>query len=133
MTSTKGPAPSDPRRRRFLKYPLGFGGANVLVTTTEEDHLRDLILQLLFTTPGERVNLPEFGAGVHTLVFEPSGAVAVTAQFLISSAVQRWLGDRLDVVSVDVQSDPGSEETVTLTIAYVTKSSQTPQSLVVQL
>lgn len=128
------PAQSDPRQQRFLKYPLDVGSTNVLVTTTADDHLRDLILQVLFTSPGERLNLPEFGAGVARLVFEPnSEPLRASAQFLIASGLQQWLGDRIDVSSVAVTSEPGYEETVTIAIEYVVKTTQQPQALTVQL
>ena len=63
---------TDPSNPRFLKYPYSVSGSGIPNTTLADDHLRDLILQVLFTSPGERVNLPEFGVGVQRLVFEPS-------------------------------------------------------------
>ncbi len=71
-------------------------------------HLRDLVAQVLFTAPGERVMRPNFGAGVSQLLFEPGGVeVAATAQLLIQSSLQQWLGDVIDVRRVDVVSDDG--------------------------
>ena len=67
--------------------------------------LRDLILQVLFTSPGERVNLPDFGVGVQRLLFQPSDeTLRSSAQFLISTNLQRWLGDRINVEQVRVTS-----------------------------
>src|SRR6516162_9858903 len=104
---------------RFLKYPYSVGGRGIPNTTGADDHLRDLILQVLFTSPGERVNLPEFGVGVQKLVFEPSGdTLRSSAQFLISTNLQRWLGDRINVEQVNVASDPGDESTVRIEITY---------------
>ncbi len=136
-TATTDPTSSDsmatdPRVPRFLDYPYAVSGG-VPALTTGEDHLRDLILQVLFTCPGERVNLPEFGVGVQRLVFEPAGdAMRAGAQFLISSNVQRWLGDRLDVEQVLVTGEPGYEETVTIEIVYVIKATRRRQRLQVQ-
>src|SRR5450631_3424385 len=99
---------TDPNSPRFLKYPYTVSGSGIPATTTADDHLRDLILQVLFTNPGERVNMPEFGVGVERLVFEPSNDVLLaTAQFLISTNLQRWLGDRINVQQVTVTSVPG--------------------------
>src|SRR6476646_3319980 len=64
----------DPREPLFLDYPFSFGSRGLPTTTTHDDHLRDLITQVLFTCPGERVNLPEFGACIQRLVFEPASA-----------------------------------------------------------
>src|SRR5437879_10561993 len=109
------PIQSDPRVLRYLDYPYSVSGNGTPNTTTADDHLRDLILQVLFTNPGERVNLPEFGVGVQRLVFAPnSDALRTSAQFLISTNLQHWLGDQINVDAVTVASEPGVEETVTI-------------------
>ena len=64
------PIATDSRVPRYLDYPYSVGGNGIPSTTTADDHLRDLILQVLFTNSGERVNLPEFGAGLQRLIFE---------------------------------------------------------------
>ncbi|HUZ03387.1 MAG TPA: GPW/gp25 family protein [Thermomicrobiaceae bacterium] len=131
MSGSTQPPAGQPR---FLDYPYGVSGVGVPNTTDPDDHLRDLILQVLFTNPGERINLPEFGVGVQRLVFAPSGnALRASAQFLISSNLQRWLGDRIDVQQVQVSSVPGLEETVTIDITYVVKTTQQQRSLQVQV
>jgi len=125
---------SDPLVQRFLDYPFSVGSTGVPKLTGADDHLRDLILQVLFTIPGERVNLPEFGVGVQQLVFAPnSDMLRASAQFLISNSLQRWLGDRLDVTQVSVTSQPGEEELVTIEITYTLKATQQKQSLQVQV
>src|SRR5689334_23657470 len=113
------PIPNGAGGPRFLKCPYSVSGIGVPNTTTADDHMRDLILQVLFTNPGERVNLPEFGVGVQQLVFAPNGdALRASVQFLISNNLQRWLGDRIDVNQVNVASEPGEEETLTIEIVY---------------
>jgi phage baseplate assembly protein W len=128
------PIQTDPRATRFLDYPYAVGSTGSPNTTGPDDHLRDLILQLLFTNPGERVNLPEFGVGVQQLVFAPnSDALRTSAQFLISTGLQRWLGDRINVSQVLVTSEPGDEETVNIEIVYTLNATQQRQSLQVQV
>ena len=125
---------SDLRQPRYLDYPYSVSGIGTPNTTTPDDHLRDLILQVLFTNPGERVNLPEFGVGVQRLVFAPnSDALRSSAQFLITTNLQRWLGDRIDVQQVTVSSDPGYEETVTIEIVYQIKRTLERQRVQVQV
>jgi phage baseplate assembly protein W len=122
------------RQQRFLDYPYAASGAGTPNTTTPDDHLRDLILQVLFTNPGERVNLPEFGAGVQRLVFAPnSDTLRTSTQFLISTNLRRWLGDRINVEQVNVTSEPGFEEQVTIEIIYTLKATQERQSVQVQV
>ena len=78
-----------------LDYPYHFDGRERTAETGIDDHVRDLIEQLLFTQPGERVNRPDFGSGVMQLVFAAaSPEVAATAEFLIRGALQQWLADR---------------------------------------
>jgi len=125
---------TDARAQRFLDYPYAVGGTGAPKTTGPDDHLRDLILQVLLTSPGERVNLPEFGAGVQQLVFAPnSDTLRTSTQFLISNSLQRWLGDRIDINQVSVTSAQGDEETVTIEIVYVVKATQQRQSVQVQV
>ena len=125
---------SDTRQQRFLDYPYGVSGSGTPHTTPADDHLRDLILQVLFTNPGERVNLPEFGAGVQRLVFAPNNeTLRTSAQFLISTNLQRWLGDRINVEQVNVSSEAGVEHLVTIEIAYTVKATQQRQIVQVQV
>jgi uncharacterized protein len=126
--------PTDPRTQRFLAYPYANGSNGVPVTDGPDDHLRDLILQILFTNPGERVNLPTFGVGVQQLVFAPnSDVLRSSAQFLISAGLQQWLGDRVKVNQVTVSSVAGEEETVMIDIIYTLNATQRRQSLQVQV
>jgi Bacteriophage baseplate protein W len=119
---------------RYLDYPYSAGGSGTPTQTTADDHLRDLILQVLFTIPGERVNLPEFGVGVQRLVFAPnSDALRATTQMLITTGLRRWLGDRIDLSQVTVSSEAGEEETVTIEIFYTVKATAQQQSMQVQV
>jgi len=125
---------SDLQQQRYLDYPYSVSGSGIPNTTMTDDHLRDLILQVLFTNPGERVNLPEFGVGVQRLVFAPnSDALRLSTQFLITTNLQRWLGDRINVEQVDVSSEPGFEEAVTIEIVYTIRMTQQRQRVQVQV
>ncbi|HEV2962499.1 MAG TPA: GPW/gp25 family protein [Candidatus Angelobacter sp.] len=125
---------SDSRVQRFLDYPYNVGSTGVPKLTVGDDHLRDLILQVLFTNPGERVNLPEFGVGIQQFIFAPnSDMLRASAQFLITANLQRWLGDRIDVNQVTVTSEPGEEETVLIEIIYTLKATQQRQNMQVKV
>jgi len=117
-----------------LDYPYGIGAIGSARTTTEADHLRDLIVQVLLTNPGERVNLPEFGVGIQRLVFAPnSEALRASTQFLVTTNLKRWLGEKIDVEQVDVTSYPGEEELVTIDIVFVEKRTRERRSLQLQV
>jgi phage baseplate assembly protein W len=88
-----------------IDFPFRVDGAGRTAATTDDDYVRDLIEQVLFTGPGERVNRPTFGSGVLRLVFEPGGEELATAsRYVVQSALQQWLADVIEVQAVDVQS-----------------------------
>jgi len=74
--------------------------------TKVEEHIRDLIEQLLFTNPGERVNRPDFGSGLLQMVFQPNSVeLAASLQFTVQAALQQVLGERITVEEVRVASE----------------------------
>ena len=88
-----------------LDFPYHFDGRGRTAVTDDADHVRDLIEQVLFTSPGERVMRPDFGSGLLAMVFEPnSTAIAATAQMLIQGALQQYLGEIIAVQTVEVEA-----------------------------
>lgn len=86
-----------------IDFPYAIGSRGRTATTTDDDHIRDMIEQLLFTEHGERVNRPDFGSGAMQLLFAPtSPELAATVQFTLQAALQTWLGDLIEVQSLTV-------------------------------
>jgi len=84
-------------------FPYHFDHRFRTASTDHAEHVRDMIVQLLLTDPGERVNRPEFGGGLRQLVFAPnSPELAATLQFTVRAALQQWLGDLIEVRSLEV-------------------------------
>ena len=109
-----------------LDYPFHFDTRGRTAETAEDEHIRDLIEQVLFTAPGERVNRPTFGCGLMQLVFAPnSDALAATSQFLVQGALQQWLGDLIVVEAVQVEAD---DTTLRVTVQYLIRRTQTRQT-----
>ena len=99
-----------------IDFPYHFDGRDRTATADEPHHIRDLIEQILFTNPGERVNRPDFGGGVLQLLFAPaSPEAAATAEFMIRGALQQHLGQR---IALDEVTTTASEATLTITISY---------------
>jgi uncharacterized protein len=89
-------------------HPLHVDRRGRTARVTGSGRLRDLVEQVLFTHPGERVMRPMFGAGVPQLLFEPNGPeVAATTRLLVQSSLQQWLGDLVDIDDVEVISEEG--------------------------
>ena len=73
--------------------------------TSYETHVEQMIRQVLLTDPGERVCLPEFGAGLRRLIFAPiSAGLQASLQMTVSESLRRWLGDQITVLDVTVQT-----------------------------
>ena len=105
-----------------VDYPYQFNQVGLTGTTGEDDHIRDLIEQVLFTSPGERVNRPDFGSGLLQMVFAPnSDELATATQFLVQGALQRWLGDRITVEAVRAESE---DSTLRVIVQYVVLRTQ---------
>ena len=105
-----------------VDYPFHIDERGRTAETSDEEHIRDMIEQILFTLPGERVNRPTFGSGVMQLVFAPnSDALAAAAQLSVQGALQQWLGDLIQVEDVKVSSE---DSKLLVLIQYVIRRSQ---------
>ena len=108
-----------------IAYPLSINSEGLIATVGDDQHIEQLIEQLLFTLPGERVNLPDFGTPITQLVFSPgSQELATATQFLIQGALQQWLGDLIQVQAVQVVN---VDATLNVTIYYVVKRTNQQQ------
>lgn len=89
-----------------IDYPYHFDAEGRTASTGDADHVRDMIEQLLFTSPGERVNRPDFGSGLSQAIFAANSPELATAlQYTARAALQRWLSDVIEVQSVDFRAD----------------------------
>ena len=105
-----------------VDFPYHVDGRGRTADTGAGDHLRDLIEQVLFTAPGERVMRPDFGSGLLGIVFEPGGPELVaTTQHLVQGSLQQELGNLIAVESVEVEQDEG---TLTVSVSYVALQTQ---------
>ena len=90
--------------------------------TDEADHIRDMIEQFLLTSPGERVNRPDFGSGLLEMVFAPNSPELGTAlQFAVQAGLQQWLGDLIEVKKLTVES---KESTLAIEVQYLVRRTQ---------
>jgi Bacteriophage baseplate protein W len=105
-----------------VDFPYAIDRRGRTAGTSEDDHVRDLIEQVLFTAPGERVNRPDFGSGLLQLFFAPnSDELASATQFLVKGSLQQWLGDVIQVDEVTVES---VESSLRVTVVYTVRRTQ---------
>lgn len=89
-----------------IAFPVHVSNHGRLATSDGDEHIADMIEQLLFTDLGERVNRPDFGCSIRQLVFEGArGQLAAATEALVHAALQRWLGDRISINGVSVAAD----------------------------
>ena len=115
-----------------VAFPYGFDtSGRTAAPASQDQHIMDLIEQVILTAPGERVNRPTFGSGTGQLVFAPnSDALAIAQQALIQGNLQRWLSDLISVQSVQVANQ---DSTLLITVRYTvirTQRAQTAQFVV---
>lgn len=105
-----------------IDYPFHFDSRGRTAETAGDDHIRDLIEQVLFTAPGERVNRPTFGSGLLQLVFAPiNDALAEAVKMTVHGALQQWLGDLIKVEDVQVTT---RESTINVSVQYTVLRTQ---------
>jgi len=119
---------------RYLYHPFRFGSqGGVAITDDADRHLRDKIEAVLFTAPGERVNQPDFGAGLNRIVFDTLDELTITAlEFRVSQALRRDVGDELIIDAVDFETQPESGELI-LNLSFRRREDQKPRNLEIKL
>jgi hypothetical protein len=108
-----------------VAFPIHFDARGRTASTPDDAHIRELLEQVLFTTPGERVNRPTFGSGLLQLVFAANNdALAAATQLAVQGALQQWLGDLIEVEAVRVERD---DATLQVTLQYFIRRNQERQ------
>ena len=100
-----------------IDYPFHLDHRGRTATTDEDDHIHDLIEQVLFTNRGERVNRPDFGCGLLQLIFAAnSPELANALQATVQAALQRWLDDLIETQEAEVTSD---DSTIRVAVRHI--------------
>ena len=132
-------APLNPLPRQDFSYPLRVDlTSQQTAQTTYPAHVEQMVRQLLLTSPGERVDLPQFGCGLRALVFAPmSDALAATVQLRVVQALNQWLAGIVAAPQVTVDSSAQnaalSPGTLVVTVSYTVVETQSASSTTVLL
>lgn len=109
-----------------IDFPYRIDNRGRTASTTYEDHIRDMVEEVLFTAPGERVNRPTFGCGLLQLVFTPNSTeLAAATQYIVQGSLQQWLGDLIQVNSVTIESQ---DSTLRVNVVYTLRRTQRQQT-----
>jgi uncharacterized protein len=108
-----------------IYFPYQFDGRGRTREAAAQDYVQQLVEQVLFTSPGERVNLPDFGSGLLQLPFAPNSMeMAAATQFSVQAALQKWLSYYVKVQSVQASA---VDSTLTVTVQYSLLNSDVTQ------
>jgi hypothetical protein len=108
-----------------LNFAYQFDGRGRTQEASPQDYVTQLVEQVLFTSPGERVNMPDFGSGVLQLAFAPNSMqIAAATQFAVQAALQKWLSSYVTVQSVVASAE---EAVLTVTVTYALRNSDITQ------
>ena len=119
----------------YLRQPFKLRDERGAVAVIDDGdlHLRDKVLAVLFTAPGERVNNPRFGVGLNRTVFDPlDDLTAAALEFRITEGLRRELGAEADVSSVEVQVGPAEGEML-VAVTYQRRADRVTRTLEVVL
>lgn len=106
-------------------FPYRIDGRGRTAGADEDTHVKQLIEELLFTAPGERVNRPTFGTAIRQMVFSPlTDETAAALQFMLQGALQQWLGDVIQVTAVAVKA---ADSTLRVTVQYIARKDRQPR------
>ena len=106
-----------------IDFPIHFDHRHRTAETAYDEHVRDLVEQLLLSNPGERVNRPTWGSGLLQLAFAPNSvALAGATQATVAANLQQWLGDVIEVQTVAVNA---VDATLEITVDYVVRRTNT--------
>ena len=113
-----------------LSFPLKTTASGAIALVGQDQELRESIRLILGTAYGERPMRPEFGCGIHALVFAPSNSTtAGQAAYEVRRSLERW-EPRVDVEDVVIGYDPGNTALMYISISYKVKGGNDPRNLV---
>jgi uncharacterized protein len=99
-----------------IGFPYQIDGRGRTQQASAADYVQQMVEQVLFTSPGERVNLPDFGSGLLQLPFAPNSVeMAAATQFSVQAALQKWLGGYIRVQAVTATAE---DATLNVTVTY---------------
>jgi len=115
---------------RGWKYPFMLDERREVALSDGEDDIQEAISIILSTAFGERLMHPDFGCGIHDLVFAPNNTgTAGLARYYVEDALVRW-EPRIDIEEVEVQADPAQPELLLISVSYRVRSTDSRYNLV---
>lgn len=130
----------------MIRYDIAFPfaidpGSGQAARASYQDHVDQMIRQILLTDPGERVCLPTFGAGLRRLLFAPlNNSLAATTKIIVTQALNEWMGGQIKIQDVTVVppgtitgGPPVPDGAIVIQISYILVETQAVRQTLVQV
>jgi phage baseplate assembly protein W len=115
----------------FYPFRIDQGLGSLAEERDYAGHVEQMMKQILFTNPGERINRPDFGCGIRRMVFAPNSDVTASlTRVIITESLEKWIGNLIEVIDVNTFA---KEETLEIKIIYLIKARQERRYLNVEL
>ena len=121
-------------KREFLgtgwKFPLQVNASGAIAVSRYEQSIEESIYTLLGTAKGERLMMPNFGCGMHDVVFAPNNPAMIT---LVVDSTRKALvahEPRIDVLTVDAETSEEQANLLIIRIHYRVRANNTVENLV---
>jgi len=98
------------------KFPLQVTPAGRIAQSRYEQRIEESIYLILSTSKGERVMLPDFGCGIHDLVFAPNSAATISSTVQSVRTALTKYEPRIDVLAIDAEAQ--GENLLLIRISY---------------
>jgi phage baseplate assembly protein W len=110
-------------------FGLRIGATGALATVDGDAAVRQALILLLFTTPGERLLRPDYGSHLNRLAFAPNDqTTAGLAIHYVRTALRRW-EPRVDLLQLDAYPDPDRPELLVIELRYRVRATLTVDDL----
>lgn len=111
-------------------FPMAIDATGSVALVRRAREIEDSIRLILSTAYGERPMRPDFGCGIHEFVFASAdAATAGRIAYEVRVSLERW-EPRVDLMGVDVTTDPADRSTLFVEISYRISGTNDPRNLV---
>ena len=113
-----------------FSFPMQVDALGSVEMSSDDENIRQSMMLILGTAPGERMKRPTFGCAIHDILFEPNTSVtAAKIEYEVKRALLEF-EPRVDDIEVDAMPDPMEESRMNVTISYTIRKTNTKSNMV---
>lgn len=113
-----------------FSFPLGLDSSGSTAITSDDENIRQSMMLILGTAPGERLMRPKFGCAIHDILFEPNTAVTASKiEYEVKKSLQEF-EPRVGDIEVHAMPDDSEASRMNVNISYTIRKTNTKANLV---